>query len=118
MWEGLSSLLCSTGVLPLALMPFTVFGQEWSGSLEANCSDGGYDTEAEPSHWEQLHLPIEVPPSLKALSQVPVLPRLRHQWGGVGKGTGSLHRLPQEKWQCKHILLMLLFKDEMRISAE
>jgi hypothetical protein len=62
---------------------------------------------------------MEVLPSLKAFSQVPVPPRLRHQWGGVRDGgTGFLYRLPQEKWQCKHILLMLLFKDETRISAE
>lgn len=110
MWEGLSSLLCSAGVLPLALFPFTVSGQEWSGSLEANRSDGRSSTEAELSHWDELYFPMEVLASLKSQSaQTPV---------GKGGGTGFLHRLSQEQWQCKLILLMLLFKDEMRIFAE
>lgn len=109
MWEGLSSLLCSTGVLPLALFPFKVSGQEWSGSLEANRSDAGSSTEAELSHWDELYFPMKVLTSLKSqLAQTPV---------GNG-GTGFLHRLSQEEWQCKLIFLMLLFKDEMRIFAE
>lgn len=108
MWEGLSSLLCSTGVLPLALFPFTVSGQEWSGSLEANRSDGRSSTEAELSHWDELYFPVEVLALKSQSAQTPV---------GDG-GTGFLHRLNQEERQCKLILLMLLFKDEMRIFAE